>query len=50
MTPGARIQAVIGLRDKIWSTEVPPDTIVSAYFRKRHYVGSSDRRAISERL
>ncbi|MGE4561322.1 MAG: hypothetical protein AAEC10_00160, partial [Rhodospirillales bacterium] len=30
--------------------EVPSDTIVSAYFRKRRYAGSSDRRAISERL
>ena len=50
MTPGARIQAVIELLDEIWSTEVPSDTIVSAYFRKRRYAGSSDRRAISERL
>jgi len=50
MRPGARIQAVIELLNKIWSTEVPTDTIVSAYFRKRRYAGSSDRRAISERL
>mgnify|MGYP002632834394 CR=1 FL=1 len=50
MTPGARIEAVIELLAGVWSAATPPDRLVDAYFRKRRYAGSSDRRAISERL
>lgn len=50
MTPGARIEAVIELLASVWSENTPPDKLIDAYFRKRRYAGSSDRRAISERL
>ncbi len=50
MTPGARIQATIELLEQIWSGTVPADQVVDAYFKRRRYAGSSDRRAINERL
>ncbi len=48
MTPGARMQAVIELLDAIWSGDEPTDRLMDAYFRKRRYAGSSDRRAVFE--
>jgi len=50
MTPGARIQAVIELLEQIWSGSVPADQVADAYFKRRRYAGSSDRRAINARL
>ena len=50
MTPGARIAAVIEileLLDKsIFTTESP----ISGYFRSRRYIGSSDRKDITEKI
>jgi 16S rRNA (cytosine967-C5)-methyltransferase len=50
MTPGARLQAAAELLDAVWAGAAPPDVLVDDYFRKRRYAGSSDRRAIQERL
>lgn len=50
MTPSARVQASIELWEKIWSSGVPMDTICGDYFRVRRYIGSSDRRAVVERV
>jgi len=50
VTPGARIEAAIELLEGVWSDTTSPDRLVDAYFRKRRYAGSSDRRAISERM
>ena len=50
MTPGARLQATIELLEQIWGDNVPADQMVDAYFKRRRYAGSSDRRSINERL
>ncbi len=50
MTPGARIQATIELLEQIWSGSAPADHVVDAYFKRRRYAGSSDRRAVIDRL
>jgi 16S rRNA (cytosine967-C5)-methyltransferase len=50
MTPGARIQAAIELLEQIWSGSTPADQVADAYFKRRRYAGSGDRRAINERL
>ncbi len=47
MTPSSRIQAVIELLDEIIATPRPADTLVSAYFRARRFIGSKDRAAIN---
>ena len=50
MTPGARLQAAIEIIDEINTTNAPADNLISAYFKKRRYAGSKDRRAIAERI
>lgn len=50
MTPAARIQAVIEVLAEILATPRPADTLTSAYFRSRRFIGSKDRQAISTRL
>ena len=50
MTPSARIQAVIDLLDLAAKSAVPLDALVSDYTRNRRYIGSKDRREISNRL
>ena len=50
MTPGARLQAVIELLDQVWSGNQPADRLADAYFKRRRYAGSSDRRGIQEIL
>ncbi len=50
MTPGARLQAVIELLDQVWSGRQPADQLTDAYFKKRRYAGSSDRRNINHVL
>jgi len=50
MTPGARLQAAIELLEQIWSSDEPADRVADAYFRKRRYAGSGDRRAVNESL
>lgn len=48
MTPGARLQAAIVLLDAVLSSDTPADRIVTQYFRQCRYMGSTDRRVISE--
>lgn len=52
MRPAARLQAVIEILDAveagIASLGAPADNIVSDYCRQRRYIGSKDRRAITE--
>ena len=48
MTPGARIAAAIEILEKIEGAISPADDITSAYLRRRRYIGSKDRRYITE--
>jgi 16S rRNA (cytosine967-C5)-methyltransferase len=48
MTPGARLQATVVLLDAVLSSNAPADRIVTQYFRQCRYMGSTDRRVISE--
>jgi 16S rRNA (cytosine967-C5)-methyltransferase len=50
MTPSARTEAVIELLTEILATPRPADTVASAYFRSRRFIGSKDRAAIGARL
>ena len=50
MTPGARIQAAVELLSDIWNGSTPPDVVGDAFFRRRRYAGSGDRRAVNERV
>lgn len=48
MTPAARIQAAIELLDLIDNEPPPADRVVSLYCRRRRYIGSKDRRAVTD--
>ncbi len=48
LTPGARVQAAIDLLDAVQAAAGPPDRVASGWLRKRRFIGSRDRRAISE--
>ncbi len=48
MTPAGRAAAAIELLSGIDVGADPADTIITEYFRRRRYAGSSDRRAIRE--
>jgi len=50
MTPSARIQATFEILQEIAETPRPADSLVSAYFRARRFIGSHDRSAIATRL
>jgi len=51
MTPAARIAAAIDLLELIEDApKRPADAVAADFFRGRRYIGSSDRRAISERV
>jgi 16S rRNA (cytosine967-C5)-methyltransferase len=51
VTPAARIAATIELLGLVVEPSVrPADAIASDYFRARRFIGSGDRRAISERV
>jgi 16S rRNA (cytosine967-C5)-methyltransferase len=50
MTPGARIEAAIGLLEQIEQGGAPADDIVAGYFRRHRFAGSGDRGAISEHI
>lgn len=50
MTPGARIAAVIELLDIIARAEMPADGAVESFLRARRYMGSKDRRSVTERI
>ena len=49
MTPGGRIQAAIDLLAAVAAEpRRPADAIANDWFRARRFIGSGDRRAISE--
>ncbi|MCP5432901.1 MAG: RsmB/NOP family class I SAM-dependent RNA methyltransferase [Alphaproteobacteria bacterium] len=50
MHDAARIAAAIALLDEIFSTRRPADTVASAFFRTRRFIGSKDRGAVAERV
>lgn len=50
MTPAARIQAAIEIIDALNSTAMPADRMLRDWFRARHFMGSKDRAAVSERV
>lgn len=51
MTPAARIAAAIELLEAVQdATSRPADAIANEFFRARRYIGSGDRRAVSERV
>ena len=50
MTPPARLEAAIALLSDIRAApKRPADAVANDFFRARRYIGSSDRRAISDR-
>lgn len=50
MTPAARIQAVIEMMDRIGAFAEPADRIVAEFVRSRRFIGSKDRRAVTDRV
>ena len=51
MTPSARIAAAIELLAAIeGATRKPADAVANGFFRDRRFIGSGDRRAVSERV
>ena len=51
VTPAARIASAIELLAEIVTAEArPADAIANDYFRSRRFIGSTDRRAISDRV
>ena len=48
MRQGARLQAAMTLLDKVLASPAPADTVVTGYFRQCRYMGSGDRRDISQ--
>ena len=50
MTPSARLQAAIELLTALDNESKPGDLVVRQYLRARRYIGSKDRRAITERV
>src|SRR5215475_3148492 len=50
MTPGARVEAAIGLLEAIGAERAPADDIVAEYFRRHRFAGVKDRAAISRHI
>jgi 16S rRNA (cytosine967-C5)-methyltransferase len=51
VTPSARIQAAIDLLEAIEAAPArPADAVANDFFRARRFIGSGDRRAVSERV
>ncbi len=51
MTPSARLQAAIDLLEAIeTATTRPADAVANDFFRARRFIGSGDRRAVSDRV
>ena len=48
MQKGAQYQAVWELISEIFKDKIPADSIINAYVRERKYIGSKDRRFITE--
>jgi 16S rRNA (cytosine967-C5)-methyltransferase len=50
MTPGARVEAAIGLLEAIGAEGAPADDIVANYFRRHRFAGVKDRAAIARHI
>ena len=50
MTPGARLEAAIGVLDQIENLRAPADDIVANYFRRHRFAGAKDRAAMSQHI
>lgn len=51
MTPSARLLATIELLEQIGSSgRKPADAVANNFFRERRFIGSGDRRAVSDRV
>jgi 16S rRNA (cytosine967-C5)-methyltransferase len=50
MTPGARLEAAIGLLGEIEQARAPADDIVASYFRRHRFAGAKDRAAMSQHI
>ena len=50
MTPGARIEAAIGLLETIGAERGAADDVVAEYFRRHRFAGVKDRAAISRHI
>lgn len=50
MTPGAQVEAAIGLLAQIDQARAPADDIVAGYFRRHRFAGVKDRGAISRHI
>ena len=51
MTPAGRIQAAIELLEAVEGAGTrPADAVANDFFRARRFIGSGDRRAVSERV
>jgi len=48
MTPAARLQTIIELIDEVLADDRPADAVIAKYFRDRRFIGSSDRRSVSD--
>ena len=50
MTPSARIAAAIELLEQVLAGSRPADAVANDFFRTRRFIGSSDRRVVSDRV
>ena len=50
MQESARYQAIFEIIEQVFSDKQPADNILNSYFRERRYIGSKDRRFISENV
>src|SRR3954468_25107671 len=50
MRPAARLQAAIEIITALDATALPADRFLREWFRARHFMGSKDRAAVSERV
>lgn len=50
MTPASRLSAAIDLLGSIAGSDRPADTVVSAFLRRRRYMGAKDRAAVTSQV
>lgn len=50
MKISARYKAVLELMEAVFADRQPADNIINAYFRERRFIGSGDRRFVSEKI
>ena len=47
MQLGAKYQAILEIMEKVWQDQYPADNIIKEYMRARKYIGSKDRKFIT---